>query len=90
MIIESVLTVILSLFTFLLGAINIPDLPPSAVSAIESIGQYISSGLAIVDNFLDLDYLLILLGVVISVDVGMLGYKTVMWFIRKIPFLGIK
>lgn len=90
MIIESVLQVILTLFTLLLSPVDIPELPEGALSSIESIGGYISSGLAILNNFLDLNYLLILLGAVIAVDIGLLAYRTIMWFIRKIPFLGIK
>lgn len=90
MIIESVLSVLLNVFTLLLSVVDIPELPAGAVESIESIGGYIASGLAILNNFLDLNYLLVLLGLVIAVDVGLLAYRTVMWFIRKIPFLGIK
>lgn len=90
MIIEALLNVLYTAFRLLLMPIDIPNLPPEVQQTISEIFTYISGGLGILGEFLDLDYLLTLFGLVLAVDIGMMLYKLVMFVMRKIPFLGIK
>lgn len=90
MIIEALLNVVYAILSLLTAPINIPSLPEGVQTFIQEAIQYIRMGIALLANWTDLDYLLVLFGLVVAVDVGLLVYKAVMWFLRKIPMLGIK
>lgn len=90
MLIEGLLNVAYTLFDLLTSPINLPSLPDGVATWIEMLCGYLATGVALLQNWTDLAYLLTLLGVVVAVDAGVLIYKTVMWFIRKIPLLGIE
>lgn len=89
MIIQGLLDVVYNLFALLLTPINIPAMP-DVMPHIESVVSYISSGLGVLSNFVYLEYFLVLFGIVFLVDAGVLAYKLVMFFLRKIPMLGIE
>lgn len=90
MIIKLLLDLVYSIFNVLTLPINIPDLPPEINSVIATIIEYVGTGLAILQNYTHLSYLLILFGVIVAVDVGIWLYKLVMFFVRKIPMLNVR
>lgn len=90
MIIQMLLTVIYQVFSFMLSGVSIPKAPPELSVFFAQALEYMISGLSIASNFIDLDYLVVLFGIVIAVDVGLMFYRFFIWFIKKIPFLGIK
>ena len=90
MIIQLLLDLIFGLFSVLTLPINIPSLPSSVSEMLNTIFSYISSGLSILAVYCDLDYLLLLLGIVIAVDIALSLYSLVMYLIKKIPFFGIQ
>lgn len=90
MIIYLLLELIYNLFSILTLPINIPSLPDSITSIMNQFASYLSTGIAIIGNYFDVGYLLVLFGLVISIDVGISLYKFVMYIIRKIPMMNIK
>lgn len=90
MIIKLLLDLVYSIFNVLTLPINIPDLPTEINSVIATIIEYVGTGLAILQNYTHLSYLLILFGVIVAVDVGVWLYKLVMFFVRKIPMLNVR
>lgn len=89
MIIEALLGVVYSIFSFLTAPIDIPDLPTEVSEVVTTAIEYIGTGIAVLSNYVHLPYLLTLFGVVVAIEAGVLIYKLVMFFIRKIPALGI-
>ena len=89
MIIESLLNFLYNIFAALTSSINIPPLPDDVMFYFDKVGEYFESGLSILAVFTPLDYLLILLGVVIAVDVAISIYHFVMWVLKKIPIASI-
>ena len=90
MLVESLLDLIYNLLDTLFTPINLPSLPASLSTIIDTLCSYISDGLALVANWTHLQYLLALFGIVAAVDVGILLYKLIMWILKKIPMLGIE
>lgn len=90
MIIEGVINVLLAVFRALTAPINIASMPEGVRDALETALEYISAGFGIVGQFTHLSYLVVLFGLILAVDAGVLIYKIVMWVIKKIPFLGIE
>lgn len=89
MIIESLMNLLLKLFGMLTSAINIPTLPESVATFMTDALSYIRMGLQLLAVYTNLEYLLILFGLIIAIDVGIAIYYFVMWLFRKIPMLGI-
>ena len=90
MIIKLLLTLVYNIFNVLTLPINIPDLPADLNNVITTIIEYVGTGLAILQNYTHLSYLLTLFGIVVAIDVGVWLYKLIMFFIRKIPMLNIR
>lgn len=89
MIIEALMNILLKVFSVLTSAINIPSLPESVSTFMSDALSYILTGLQILAVYTNLEYLLILFGLIILIDVGIAVYHFVMWVLRKIPMLGI-
>lgn len=89
MIIEALMQVVYRLFAILTSPINIPSLPDGVKTVMSDVLGYLETGIALLANYTDLEYLLVLFGLIIAVDVGILLYKLVMWILRKIPMLGM-
>lgn len=89
MIIEALMQVVYRLFAILTTPINIPSLPDGVKTIMSDVLGYLETGMALLANYTDLEYLLVLFGLIIAVDVGILLYKLVMWILRKIPMLGM-
>lgn len=90
MIIEMFLDVIYTVFEFLTRIIDIPDIPEQAQEYINWITAYFAIGAKIVAAYTPYEYLLILFGVVMAVDVGVMIYHLVMWILQKIPFASVQ
>lgn len=90
MIIEALMDVVYMLVSLLTAPISIPSMPEGVSDVLNSMLEYIGVGIGLLANWTDLGYLILLFGLVLAVDAAMLIYKVVMWFLRKIPMLGIK
>lgn len=94
MIIKKLLDLCLSLLTNLLSGVEgIPDLPADLLSIIQTALQYIISGIDLLAMFLGesaVRFMGICLDIIIAANLFYFGYSAVMWFVKKIPFLGIK
>lgn len=90
MIIKLLLDLVYSVVSVLTVPINIPSLPAGVQTAFADFLGYIQTGIAILSTYTHMSYLLVLFGLVVSVDVGIMLYKFVMWVLKKIPMLGIK
>lgn len=89
MIIEALLGVVYTLFSLLTAPIDIPDLPEDVSLVVTSLVEYIGTGIGILSNYVHLSYLLLLFGLVVAIEAGIWIYKLVMFFVRKIPALGV-
>lgn len=89
MIIEALMNLLLKLFGLLTSAINIPSLPDSVSTFMADALSYIKTGLQLLAVYTNLEYLLILFGLIIAIDIGIAVYHFVMWVLKKIPMLGI-
>ena len=90
MIVELLLSFAFVLLSLLTAPINLPDLPQGVLQTITTYLQYLTDGLVILDCYVDLQYLLVLFGLIVLVDVALLLYKAIMWFVKKLPMLNIK
>lgn len=94
MIIKKLLDLCLSLLTNLLSGVEgIPDLPADLILIIQTALQYIISGIDLLAMFLGesaVRFMGICLDIIIAANLFYFGYSAVMWFVKKIPFLGIK
>lgn len=89
MIVELLLTAIYKILDTLL-ILNIPSLPANVQGYIDTMFDYLVAGAGILANYTPFGYLLVLFGVLLAVDAGIMIYHFVMWIIRKIPVLGIQ
>lgn len=89
MIIEALMQLVFNLFALLTLPISIPSLPEEVSVVIESFLEYLQTGILLFAAYFDIGYLMLLFGIVVAVDVGVLLYKFVMWILRKIPMLGM-
>ena len=94
MIIKKLLEMCLSLLTSLLSNVgSIPDLPNNFISIVLQIMGYMSEGIDLLGLFIGptaLTFIGVCLDVIIAMNLFYFGYSCVMWFVKKIPFLGIK
>lgn len=89
MIIETLMNILFKVFKLLTTPINIPSLPDSVSDFMTEVLGYLKTGLQLLACYTDVNYLLILFGIIIAIDVGIALYHFVMWILRKIPMLGI-
>lgn len=89
MIIEKLLSLVIKLFELLTFAINIPSMPDEVYEIMDTVFEYLTVGLQILTCYTNLSYLLLLFGVICSIDIGIGVYHFVIWILRKIPMLGI-
>lgn len=94
MIIKKLLDLCLSLLTNLLSGVEgIPDLPADLLGVIQTALQYVVSGIDLLAMLVGenaVAFMGVCLDVIIAANLFYFGYSAVMWFIKKIPFLGIK
>lgn len=94
MIIKKLLELCLSLLTSLLSNVDgIPALPNHFSEVLSTILNYMLSGIDLLGMFIGptaLTFIGVCLDVIIALNLFYFGYSCVMWFVKKIPFLGIK
>lgn len=89
MIIEALLDTLYNIMDVLM-VLNIPSLPDEVYGYIDTAFTYIVSAGGILANYAPLSYLMVLFGVLLAVDAGIMLYHFIMWVVRKIPMLGIQ
>lgn len=89
MIIEAIMNGIYNFLDTIL-IFNIPSLPTEVYQYIDTAFDYISMGAGVLANYTPLAYLLVLFGIIITVDIAIMGYHLAMWVIKKIPLLGME
>lgn len=94
MIIKKLLDLCLSLLTSLLSGVEgIPDIPEGILTTVQTMLEYVVSGVDLLAMFLGesaVSFMGVCLDIIIAVNLFYFGYSVVMWFVKKIPFLGIK
>lgn len=94
MIIKKLLELCLSLLTSLLSGVDgVPSLPGEIAEALSVAVSYMLSGIDLLGLFVGptaMTFIGVCLDVVIAMNLFYFGYSCVMWFVKKIPFLGIK
>lgn len=85
MITEAIITAILAILSGLFSLFNFPSMPDGVQDIIATFVEYLSTGIAIVSNYVDMPYLLSLFTVVVLVESAILIYHFIMWIVRKIP-----
>lgn len=89
MIIKLFLDAMYQVFSALVSVISIPSMPAEVEGYVSQFFGYLTAGAGILANYTPFSYLMILLGVIIAVDVGIMIFHFVMWIIRKIPMAGM-
>jgi hypothetical protein len=89
MIVTLLLEVLYGAFNVLTLPINIPPMPEEAMTYVEQFFEYLEMGAGILANYTPFAYLMILFGVLLAVDIGIMVYHFVLWILKKIPVLGI-
>lgn len=91
MIIEALLNLLLALLRVLFfdPEAAVLHVPTAFAQALATGIAYIIDGIRIINAFIDENYIAALLGFVIALDAIVMGYRFVMWALKKIPFLGI-
>ena len=94
MLIKKLLDLCLSLLTSLLSSVgSIPSVPSAILDVIQTAIRYILSGIDLLTMFIGPEavaFMGICLDIIIAANLFYFGYSAVMWFVKKIPFLGIK
>lgn len=94
MIIKKLLDLCVSLLTSLLANVgSIPEIPVDLLQIVQTALQYILSGIDLLAMLIGesaVRFMGVCLDVIIAANLFYFGYTAVMWFIKKIPFLGIK
>ena len=75
---------------FLFGWIQIPQVPDSIISSINSFFNLIFDNLSLLGFFIRPTTLKILVPLIIIVINFKYIYKFIMWFLKKLPFINIK
>lgn len=84
-----IIAAIIALVVSYLVAITFPELIPAIGSAVDALIFYLGQAMDIVWLFVPKTITIALMTLAIAVEVVVLGYKFVMWILRKIPTAGI-
>lgn len=90
MLIDLLLTGIYGFLNFALGSVNLPAFPDEFMGYVDTAVEYLQIGLTILGNYVDLNYVKLLVEMFIALWLSFELYKFVMWILRKIPILNIK
>ncbi len=88
-ILDAVIDLGMTLLEQLLSVFDIPPLPDEFQTVLNTVTGYLTTGIALLQNYTHMQYLLSLLGFIIAFDGCLLIYKGIMWILRKIPMLGM-
>lgn len=91
MILEGLLTLVLSLFSFLFGLFpTIPSFPDEVTSVIDGVLPYLTFGVEFLHVFCYTSVLVVMMEISVSLFLLYELYQLIMWVIRKIPLFGIE
>lgn len=89
MIVSSVLNLFVGMLELVFGWIQLPNLPDSIMSIIDTVFGYITGSIGLLGVFVDLDVVMVLIPLVIAVARFDDLWKMTMFVLRKIPFVNI-
>lgn len=89
MILNFLIDLLLGFVKLILKGFNIPPLPAEVGQMVGVFVQYIQTGIGILSNYCNIKYVMNLFGIILIVDAAILGYRFIMWVLRKIPMFGI-
>lgn len=89
MIVSSVLNLFVSMLELVFGWIQLPNLPDSIMSIIDTVFGYITGSIGLLGVFVDLDVVMVLIPLAIAVARFDDLWKMTMFVLRKIPFVNI-
>lgn len=89
MIVSSVLNLFVGMLELVFGWIQLPNLPDSIMSIIDSVFGYITGSIGLLGVFVDLDVVMVLIPLAIAVARFDDLWKMTMFVLRKIPFVNI-
>lgn len=89
MIVSSVLNLFVGMLEVVFGWIQLPNLPDSIMSIINTVFDYIIGSIGLLGVFVDLDVVMVLIPLAIAVARFDDLYKMTMFVLRKIPFVNI-
>lgn len=84
-----ILAAFLAIIVAYILIIEFPALAPQVTSILDAIIYYLGQAIDIVWLFVPKTLTITLMSLAIAVEVIVLGYKFVMWILRKIPTAGI-
>lgn len=90
MIINALLSVVKVLINILFGWVQLPAVPESITSVVDTVFSYMQQGIGIVWLFVPQGLVQVLLPLVIVVHNFDHLYHLGMWILKKIPMLGIE
>lgn len=89
MIVSSVLNLFVGMLELVFGWIQLPNLPDSIMSIIDTVFGYITGSIGLLGVFVDLDVVMVLIPLAIVVARFDDLWKMTMFVLRKIPFVNI-
>ncbi len=89
MIVSSVLNLFVGMLELVFGWIQLPNLPDSIMSIIDTVFGYITGSIGLLGVFVDLDVVMVLIPLAIAVARFDDLWKMTMFVLRKIPFVNI-
>ena len=89
MILETILNLIMSLLQLVFGWINIPNLPDSLITNIDTFLNLLFDNVSLLGFFVRPSTLTLVIPILIILINFDQVYKFTMWLLRKIPFLGV-
>lgn len=89
MILQAVIDLLVGLVKLCFGWINLPPLPSQIQAVLDMVLGYMRDGIGILAWFVDMDYVLILVPIVIVIINFDKVYRLTMFILRKLP-IGIE
>lgn len=84
-----IIAAIIAIIAAYLLVITFPELAPAVDAALDALIFYVGQAIDIVWIFVPKTITVTLMSLAIAVEIVVLGYKFVMWILRKIPTAGI-
>lgn len=89
MLIEKLLEFVSGLWSFLLGWLNIPDMPAEIISVLDKVKQAMIDGLNIFGFFIDITVFRVCCTLFVALFVVHNLWKFIRWILKKIPFVNM-
>lgn len=89
MVLFIIIAAFIALIVLYVMSIEFPSIAPQLSSALDAIIYYLGQAMDIVWLFVPKTITITLMSLAIAVEVIVMGYKFIMWILRKIPVAGI-